>query len=514
MPSLQLSVPGQETTSSILLGVGRAHAEFVQLFPDGVNGVVGDPAEDDVLLRRGAGAFAPVLAEDVGEAAELLGGEVALVDGGFDGGVAVLDLGSDVGVEEAFEAGGIAVWRGQFDGDVAGVGVFVVEVEQFLERRRLGGPAFLQFVVDHLAEGLFADPVDEELEAGLEDVLAQFVGGVEDPDHGLGEGEELRHRDELGQRDGFLGHGGESAADHDAEAADLFAVDHADLGEEGEVVDGGDGGVGLASGEVDLELAGQELGDRVPYPVADEGAGVGRGVEHFVVGDAGPGVGGDIADGVAAGLARGESDVAEHAEHVGHLVERDEVHLDVLARSDVAFAQGGEGHADFGEAVELIGGDAAHGQLDPVHVNVGLPLSVDALAQAVEHELHLLALLLAERGRFGLEIVEFVVPDRDHDSGRVGSGLGHTVVLQLCWSGFHLSSAGSICTGRGPRPAAARARIWERESRASEVRCPEAMTWRKSGSASGAGGSAKRVNQVAVGESPDLLSMSDAGLAG
>ena len=111
-------------------------------------------------------------------------------------------------------------------------------------------------------------------------------------------------------------------------------------------MDGGDGGVGLAAGEVDLELAGQELGDGVAHPVADEGAGVGRGIEDFVLGDAGPGVGGDVAHGVAAGFARGESDGTQDAEHVGHLVERDEVDLDVLARGDVALAQGGEGLTD------------------------------------------------------------------------------------------------------------------------------------------------------------------------
>ena len=264
--------------------------------------------------------------------------------------------------------------------------------------------------------------MDEELEACLEDVLAQLVGGVEDADHGFGKGEELRHRDEVGQCDGFLGHRREAAADHDAESADFLAVDHADLREEGEVVDRGDGGVGLATGEVDLELARQELGDGVAHPVADEGAGVGRGVEDFILGDPGPGVGCDIADGVAAGFTRGESDLAQHAQHVGHLVERDEVDLDVLARGDVALAQWGKGLTDLGEAVELIGGHAAHGQLDPVHVYVRLALSVDALAQPVEHELDLFALLLAEGGRFGFEIVELVVPDRDDDAGSVGSG--------------------------------------------------------------------------------------------
>ena len=90
-----------------LLGVGRAHAEFVKFLPDRVDGLVGDPAQHDVLLRRGAGAFASVLTQDFGEAAELLRGQVALVDRGLDGRESLLHLRSDVGDEEALEAGGI-----------------------------------------------------------------------------------------------------------------------------------------------------------------------------------------------------------------------------------------------------------------------------------------------------------------------------------------------------------------------------------------------------------------------
>ena len=191
-------------------------------------------------------------------------------------------------------------------------------------------------------------------------------------------------------------------------------------------MDCGDRRVGLAASEVDLELARQQLRNRAAHPVANEGACVGRWIKDLVLGDACPWVGGDIADGIAAGLARRQTAAAQHLQHVGHLVERNEVNLDVLPGGDVSLAQRREGLADVGEAIQLLRGDATHRQLNSVHVYVGLTLPVHALPQAVEHELDFIAFLLPKRCRFGLKIIQFVFPDRDHVLRYHGRRVGHS----------------------------------------------------------------------------------------
>ena len=52
MPSLQLSVPGQLTTSVISRGAGVAQAELAEPLPDVVDRLVAHPAQDEVLLHR------------------------------------------------------------------------------------------------------------------------------------------------------------------------------------------------------------------------------------------------------------------------------------------------------------------------------------------------------------------------------------------------------------------------------------------------------------------------------
>ena len=53
-------------------------------------------------------------------------------------------------------------------------------------------------------------------------------------------------------------------------------------------------------------------------------------------GDAGPGAGGDVADGVVASLAVGEPDIGQEVHQIGDPVERDEVILNVLPGGEVA----------------------------------------------------------------------------------------------------------------------------------------------------------------------------------
>ena len=103
-----------------------------------------------------------------------------------------------------------------------------------------------------------------------------------------------------------------------------------------------------------------------------------------------PGIAGDVAHRVAATLPRGEAGVAELADQLGGVGERHVVHLDVLAGGDVALAQRHVLLDHVGEGIELIGGDAAHRQLDPDHLHVGLALAVDALLETELDELGLL----------------------------------------------------------------------------------------------------------------------------
>src|ERR1700677_1612182 len=65
------------------------------------------------------------------------------------------------------------------------------------------------------------------------------------------------------------------------------------------------------------------------------------------------------------------------------------VDLDVLARRDVALAQWRVLLDHAREGVELVGGDAAHRELDAGHLDVGLALAVDTLLGPELGELNL-----------------------------------------------------------------------------------------------------------------------------
>ena len=158
----------------------------------------------------------------------------------------------------------------------------------------------------------------------------------------------------------------------------------------GHVVDAGDRAVLVGGGEGGLHLARHQLGRGVAHEVADVGARVGRGVEQLALADAGPRVAGHVADGVAAALARGEVGVAEHADRLGGVAQRDVVELDVLARGDVALVERRPALHHLGEGLHLLGRDAAERQLHADHLDVGLALAVHALPEAEPDELVLL----------------------------------------------------------------------------------------------------------------------------
>ena len=147
-------------------------------------------------------------------------------------------------------------------------------------------------------------------------------------------------------------------------------------------MDLGDRVVAGGRGERGLHLARHRLRRGVADEVADVRAGVRGDVELLARQHAGPRVAGHVAHRVAAALPARESGVAELADQLGRVGQRDVVHLDVLARGDVALAQRHVLLDHVGERVELIRGHATERQLDAHHLHVGLALAVDALLEA------------------------------------------------------------------------------------------------------------------------------------
>src|SRR6185312_725461 len=152
-----------------------------------------------------------------------------------------------------------------------------------------------------------------------------------------------------------------------------------------------------------------------------------RDVEVLTGQNAGAGISGHVAHRVTAALARGQAGVAELADERGGVGQRHVVHLDVLARGDVALAQRDVLLDAVGEGVELVGRDAAERQLDADHLDIGLALPVDALLEAELDEGVLLEVALEKSGGLGVEVVELPLEDRDHVAGDV---LDHLRVVQ------------------------------------------------------------------------------------
>ena len=141
----------------------------------------------------------------------------------------------------------------------------------------------------------------------------------------------------------------------------------------------GDGAIGGAGRDGDLELARQELEFRVVGgPLANE-LGDGAGILDLVRRGAGEGIGGDVADGVARGLHRVQADGGEVVHDVGRLAQRDPVELDVLAGGEMAVAAI-PALGEIGERAHLAGGKRAIGDRHAQHV--GVQLQVEPVHQA------------------------------------------------------------------------------------------------------------------------------------
>jgi hypothetical protein len=151
---------------------------------------------------------------------------------------------------------------------------------------------------------------------------------------------------------------------------------------------------------------------------------VGGEVEQLVLGHARPRVAGDVSHRVAAALAARQTRLAELADRLLGVEQRDVVHLDVLARGDVSLAQRHVALDHLGEGLHLLGRDAAEGELHADHLHVGLALPVDALLEAELDELLFDQIALEEALGLALEVVELALKDRDHVARHVLEDLG------------------------------------------------------------------------------------------
>src|SRR3990170_1820108 len=354
-------------------GLGRAQPDGGELGVDGGQGVLTHPAQDQVLVLLRAGGTAAEPPHRLREGTELLRRQVAHGDGDRDGDVALLALAADVRLQPALQLRRRLV---AVRGRLARRRPLGGELGERLHLQRLHCPRLRQLLLHLAPELVDADLFDKELHAGLGHVLAQEVRqpalAVEHLDHRLRGADVLAvlHRDEVEDRVGLAGHGGETAADADLETAHLAAVlIPPDPGDEAEVMEGGAGAVAGAAGEGGLPLTREALADGVPEHVSGVGHEVGRGVKHLVGAGAGVGV---------AGVLLGKDGAGFH----------------------------------------LVGGDAAVGELHPDHLRVLLTLAVYAVHQAEGAELIQEAVFIAaEAAALAFEVIELFVQGHEYATG-------------------------------------------------------------------------------------------------
>ena len=192
----------------------------------------------------------------------------------------------------------------------------------------------LPFGLDLPGEGLRAELVHQDLDARLVDVVAPAELVVDAQDR-----LDVAQQIALGQErlDGLADErrAPEPAADDHLEADLAGAVA---VQPQADVVDLDRGAVVGGRRHGDLELARQEREFRMQRRVLAQDLGPDARVLDLVGRDAGPLIGGDVADAIAAGLHAVQPDAARSAIDVGQLLELDPVELEVLPRGEVAVA--------------------------------------------------------------------------------------------------------------------------------------------------------------------------------
>src|SRR5262249_5806136 len=231
-----------------------------------------------------------------------------------------------------------------------------------------------------LGEFLHADLVDEYLDARLVDVVAAAVLVVHAQDR-LDVAQEVA----LGQErlDGLrqVGNAAEPAADADLEAGLALGIA---IEPQADVVDFYGGAIVRGGRDGDLEFARQEREFRVQRGVLADQLGPDARILDLLRRHAGPLIGGDVADGIAAGLDAVQPVPRQIAHGVGQLFQLDPVELDVLPRGEVPVAAVVVPR-NVGERAHLLGRQRAVRNADAQHV--GMQLQVDAVEQAQQLEL-------------------------------------------------------------------------------------------------------------------------------
>ena len=229
---------------------------------------------------------------------------------------------------------------------------------------------------------------------------------VEHPQHGLDGGHEVFLGGEVLERQRGVRVGAETAGhEHPEPGLDRAVLERAGDRHDADVVEHRLAAVGGAAREVDLELPGQALAERVAHEVAVGGLGPRGDVELLVRAGAGEVAAHDVADRVAAGLAAGHAGGAEQAHDLGDLLQLHEVELHVLPGGDVPPAPR-VGVGEVGHHLELVGQHAAPRDLHPHHLVVPtLALAVDAVVQAEDAERVLVDLAGQVLGEDRLELL-------------------------------------------------------------------------------------------------------------
>ena len=369
MPSLQVSVPGQAVTSTIVPAPGRARPIGLQLRVERRQVGLAHPAQDDVLLDRGADGVADVAARDVAPARRIWSdGDVAerQRDGGH--GVAGLPLAVDVGVRAtprspraaaaplSGTAGARAASRRsastswQVRRSSASSCGQDRRAPRRTRRRNSSMPSFATRNLMRARLRLFFSPRRAKTRAIACDRRQQLLHRA-GPRRAAWPGAARcpGRRRRRGRSRGAL-------AVHDLarrwrRSRACITRPQASPAQPEKAI---------------LNLRPKSWQSGWPSRKRNERLRVGRDVEGLGAADAGDRAGGDVAHAVAAGLARGDADGGQAAHEVGRVFDVDVVELDVLARGDVQDAVG-VFLGQLGQHVELLGRDAAEGDLDALH---------------------------------------------------------------------------------------------------------------------------------------------------
>ncbi len=249
----------------------------------------------------------------------------------------------------------------------------------------------LPFALDFLGERLDAQRPDEDLDPRLVLVVAPAVAVV-DPQHGFDVGQQVTPGQRLADRLAEDRRAPEAAADHHPQAHFAGAVA---IQVEADVVHADRRAILQRRAQGDLELARQEEEFGVHRrPLAEDLRQWAR-VDQLVGGDAGEGLGGDVAHAVAGGLDGVHVDLGEVLQDVWRLRQLDPVELDVLPRGEVPVAAVVT-PGDQRQRAQLSRRQRAVGNRHAQHV--GVLLQVQAVLQAQREEL-LLAELAIEAPR-------------------------------------------------------------------------------------------------------------------